>query len=170
VKHLTEDQIQEYLDNSITTGKQEIAAHLDSCQMCQNRVKEYKALFLQLKAAEPEMLSADFTSKVMVNIEAEVPPVESSSVWAIVFSVLGAILGLVSIGYFVNFKPLLEMFKISDAEQYFNRILFDELNGIAGYLNIDIGTVLYVGLALIIIAAIDYIIRHHGRRPVSFLM
>ncbi len=170
MKHLSENEIQEYLDNTISTGKQEMITHLDSCRLCRNRVKEYKALFLQLKKAEPSGLSADFASKVMTKIRAESPTPGHRSVWSLILSITGAIVGLISIGYFGNLKLLLEAFKLLDVRQYLDHVFFDELSAIAGSLNIDLGTILYVGLILIIIAAIDLIIRHNRRRPISFLI
>jgi hypothetical protein len=170
MKHLSENEIQEYLDNTISTGKQEIITHLDSCQLCRNRVNEYEALFLQLKKAEPGGLPADFASSVMTRIEAEAPAPGRRSVWSLILPITGVIVGLISIGYFGNLKLLLEAIKLLDARQYFDRVFFDELSAIAGSLNIDLGTILYVGLMLIIIAAIDIIIRHNRRRPISFLI
>lgn len=170
MKHLSENEIQEYLDNTISTGKQEMITHLDSCQLCRNRVKDYETLFLQLKKAEPDALSFDFVSKVMTKIEAESTITSPRPIWSIVFSVLGAILGLVSIGYFINFKPLLEAVNLSDVQQYLNLVFFHEMRDIAGLFNVDLGTIIYVGLTLLVIAAIDVIIRHNRRRPISFLI
>ncbi len=170
MKHLSENEIQEYLDNSVSAGKQEIITHLDSCQLCQNRVKEYETLFFQLKKAEPAELSPDFTAKVMSKIEAEAPARDPRSVWSIALSIAGVILGLISIGYFINLKPLLETVHLSGVQQYFDHILFSKFSAIAGALNMELSTIIYVGLTLIIIAAIDVIIRHNKRRPISFLV
>jgi hypothetical protein len=170
VNHLSEVQIQEYLDNTIVSGKQDIIAHLDHCPLCRSRVKEYEVLFKQLKKAEPKPLPVDFASKVMKQIEAESSTADRRSAWSVMFAVLGTIIGLISIAYFINFKPVFAFFKLSDIRQYFDRVFLDELNGLARYLNVDIGTILYVGLVLIVIAAIDTIIRHNRRRPISFLI
>jgi hypothetical protein len=170
MKHLSENEIQEYLDNSDSAGRQKIITHLDGCQLCQNRVKEYESLFFHLKKAEPDELSADFTAKVMSKIETEAPAHEPRSAWAMVLSIAGVILGLVSIGYFVNLKPLFETVHLSGIQQYFDTVLFSKLIAIAGALNMELSTIIYAGLTLIIIAAIDVIIRHNRRRPISFLI
>ncbi len=170
MKHLSENEIQEYLDNTDFTGKQEIITHLDGCQLCRNRVKEYETLFFQLEKAEPGELSPDFAAKVMSKIKAEAPARSPRPVWSIALSIAGVILGLVSIGYFVNLAPLLESVKLSGLLQYFDRVLFTRLSAIAGALNMELSTIIYVGLTLIIIAAIDVIIRHSRRRPISFLV
>jgi hypothetical protein len=170
VRHLSEDQIQEYLDNTIVSGKQDIITHLDSCPICRSRVKEYETLFLQIKETEPEFLPADFASKVMTAIETESSGIGQRSTWSVIFVILGTLVGLITIGYFVNLRPLADLFNVSDVRQYCSVILFDGIKDITGLFNVDIGTILYVGLTLIVIAAIDIIIRHNRRRPVSFLI
>jgi hypothetical protein len=170
VNHLSENQIQEYLDNTLVSGKQDIITHLDNCPLCRNRVQEYEALFLQIKEAEPEFLPADFASKVMTAIETESSVTGQRSIWSVIFAILGTIVGLITMGYFINLRPLADLFNLSDVRQYCSVILFDGIKDITGLFNVDIGTILYVGLTLIVIAAIDVIIRHNRRRPVSFLI
>jgi len=170
VKHLSENEIQEYLDNTVSTGKQEIITHLDSCQLCRNRVKEYETLFFQLKKAEPAELSPDFAAKMMAKIKAEVPAPSPRPVWSIILSFAGAILGLVTIFYFINITPLLESIKTSRLQEYINQILLSKIEKITGFFDVDITVIIYTGLTLIIIAAIDYIIRHSKRRPISFMV
>ncbi|MCK5126679.1 MAG: hypothetical protein KAR42_10520 [candidate division Zixibacteria bacterium] len=64
MSHLTDEQIQDFIDNNLDPSG-DIAGHLHSCKKCQQEVENYKALFAGLNT-EPEMtLSADFADMVM---------------------------------------------------------------------------------------------------------
>lgn len=173
MRHLSENEIQQYMDGTISSEKQAFITHLDSCQLCQSRVKQYQLLYGQLAADEPGQLSPDFSKSVMTKIMAE--SVESTvnnrrSVWSLALSFTGIVLSLMTILYFVNMTAFLESIKIPGIQEYFNRILISKIEKLTGFLDVDISMIIYAGLTLIIIAAVDYIIRHSKRRPISFLV
>lgn len=77
--HLTDDQIQQLLDGSLTDANI-VASHLDQCPKCQNEVANYQALFVGLKEEVDFSLSANFADTVLDNIpDLSATPVASAS-------------------------------------------------------------------------------------------
>ncbi|SYZ72659.1 hypothetical protein TRIP_C20774 [Candidatus Zixiibacteriota bacterium] len=62
INHLTDDQIQQFLD-----GSADISAchHLENCSICREHLKVYEGLYNELKRDTPVELSADFPRKIM---------------------------------------------------------------------------------------------------------
>jgi hypothetical protein len=71
-QHLTDDQIQGYLDRSIGQPGL-IEAHLESCPRCRQALVDYEALYSGLNL-EPELgLSANFADSVLAKIPEPIP-------------------------------------------------------------------------------------------------
>lgn len=48
MKHLTDADIQTYLDGNLGDGVRTVEDHLHTCEMCRGHVEEYRALYAQL--------------------------------------------------------------------------------------------------------------------------
>jgi len=71
IEHLTDEQIQDYLDGNIQEGLGEIKEHLAQCEKCRQEVNHYKSLS-QALSVEPEFkLSPNFALEVTAGLEEE---------------------------------------------------------------------------------------------------
>ena len=60
--HLTNEQLNEYLDNEIP-NRAEIKTHLDSCNECAARLSTLQALFMDLDSLPELALSRDLAAR-----------------------------------------------------------------------------------------------------------
>jgi anti-sigma factor RsiW len=66
MKHLTEDQLQEYLDQTLPFGvRRRAEAHLASCDTCAGRLEELKVVFAGLATLPERRLSRDLSAAVL---------------------------------------------------------------------------------------------------------
>lgn len=87
--HLTDDQLQQLLDGSLSNGKT-IASHLGECAECQSALDSYKALYAGLKEEIDFSLSADFADSVIEKIpELTDSPASPATIFKISDGVIG---------------------------------------------------------------------------------
>ncbi len=60
--HLTDEQLNEYLDNE-SSGRSQIEAHLDSCDDCAVRYSTLKTLFTEIESLTELTLTHDFADR-----------------------------------------------------------------------------------------------------------
>ena len=175
LKHLSDTILQDYIDGNLAETEAEVISHLDSCQICQARLKEYKQLYGELDIDPIPSLSKEFSHSVMaqIAIEENSDPVhnEEASGFVIpspVYAVVGAIAALAAIIYFIDLKPLFGVFTGSAISEYISSAILANISKAAEILNFDISLVAMVTLALIIIGGIDYIVKRYKHSTASF--
>ena len=67
-KHLSDEEIQNFLDNSQNTGRSETESHLSSCRACREAVEAYRTVFAGLRSKPQDLLSVEFTDTVMATL------------------------------------------------------------------------------------------------------
>lgn len=71
MKHLSDEEIQDFLDGNLPERNQEIERHLSECESCRVEVKHYRRLAAALAADTGQDLAAGFADRVMVRVSAE---------------------------------------------------------------------------------------------------
>jgi len=72
MSHLTEEQLNLYLDSELSTVERAaVEAHLAGCDACRAELASLQALFTALDALQPEALAADLTPVVLRGMAAE---------------------------------------------------------------------------------------------------
>lgn len=72
MSHLTEEQLNLYLDNELSPGERAtVAAHLASCEACRIELVSMQTLFTALDTLQLETLAADLAPLVLDDIAAE---------------------------------------------------------------------------------------------------
>jgi anti-sigma factor RsiW len=72
MSHLTEEQLNLYLDNELSTSEcAAVEAHLVGCGVCRAELASLQALFTALDAWQPDALAADLTPVVLHAVAAE---------------------------------------------------------------------------------------------------
>ena len=170
MNHLSDTEIQDYLDSNIPGEKTGIHAHLDSCTLCRDKLRQYELLYTGLNADRIPTLRPDFAASVAAAIKDELVVSSRSVIWIILTSVLG-IAGIIACSiYFVNFTRLLSVFRKLSFRNYFEFSFISEYKEHLYSAGIDVNLVVFVALGLIAIGIIDYLVRRHREKPVSFLV
>ena len=69
VKHLDDQQIQMYLDNTLHENKVEFDTHLYTCEDCRQKLAEYREVYQVLEEDLYPSLSANFSKNVMEKLQ-----------------------------------------------------------------------------------------------------
>ena len=98
MKHLTENQLNEYLDGLMEAQEQEhMQAHLSDCGDCRERLAALKAVFQALAVLPEQTPRSDLTPSILQAL----PCSSSGLVWRLVFAVQSGI----SIGFLLLLFP-----------------------------------------------------------------
>jgi len=103
--HLSDEQIQDYLDNRISDNSSSLTNHLSQCAQCRDQLTLYRELYLLLGKDAVPKLSLDFADRVVAQL-----PAAGSRRWEKLESGFIAAIILVTLAvstYFVNPLPLL---------------------------------------------------------------
>jgi len=103
--HLTEEQIQLYLDNKEDTKLSSIRDHLDSCPSCMRNVERYKQLYHALAVDPFPALSEDFSREILSKISGSQK--SRYNIFESGFTIAFFLFGIAASLYFVNPLPFL---------------------------------------------------------------
>jgi hypothetical protein len=175
--HLTDDQLQDFLDSNIP-GSDPIVAHLDGCPRCRQALAAYKGLYSAMEKEAAMELPCDFADAVMERLPQEqaahqlsVPSrLHIKDSMAVFVAVAAAIAAAVYfLGPDVLLKPFTALFGSSQLPE--NQFLTD-VSGYLSQLNFSTLTVIFAILTFAGIGAVDRIIAHRRehRKPISYLI
>ncbi len=94
VAHISDEQIQEYLDNRDSKRDIVLIRHIRQCGECRAKLHHYRLLYRGLVEADEVNLSSDFTARTMKAVRALPEPVEQGN-RGIVWAAIGAIAAMV---------------------------------------------------------------------------
>jgi anti-sigma factor RsiW len=169
MKHLSDEQIQDYLDGNPRKDQIEIEVHLESCGQCREELERYRVLSQTLSEDPGFELSSGFAADVIAGME-------ESAAESFFFKVARVVLWMVGIAvsfgiaiYFTNMKMVVEKFKLMQAE---GQGIFDSIwaalqNLFAGSHN---SLTLFALAALVIvgIALLDRMLKRFHREVTCF--
>lgn len=168
-RHLTEEELQDYLDESPTAERRYIEEHLKSCQLCTKTLKEYKKLYAELKADKGFELSPDFSSSVISRLPKEEVSRSGIRYKTILMAGISLLVMFCTAIYLLNWKGIARF--ISDIiSPYFGTIsAYGELFGrFFANLNINLGLLALSVLVLLVISLLDYILLSRRDKLISF--
>jgi len=105
MNHLSDENLQKYLDKDPKVSKAEVERHLKTCDHCRQNYLVYKQLYAGLANETGFMLSANFSESVISRIKKK-----REKTYSFFESLLLAIAGLFSVGlvfYFTNLGDFL---------------------------------------------------------------
>jgi hypothetical protein len=105
IRHLSDEQIQSYLDKQPNQNIQMIEEHLSACPSCMKSVQEYRQLYTSLETDPFPSLSTDFTERVVSRVSGS-----EESRWQFFesgFIITFFLFGIAAALYFVNPLPFL---------------------------------------------------------------
>ncbi len=65
-RHLTDEEIQSYLDNQLESDAGWVKVHIDECGFCRNQLAQYKSLYAEL-GKEPDYSLSENSMNVVMN-------------------------------------------------------------------------------------------------------
>lgn len=170
LRHLTDDEIQEFLAGNKPKKQEWLSLHLKNCDVCQRHLLRYQNLVTALEKEVEFNLPADFSISVIKKIATE--SVESSQNRLLNFILVAAalLIGMGTALFFTDLKPMLDTFKpLTEMQKYFNfnwlPILIKYVDG----LNLNIGLLGFALLILSVVSAIDHFILQSKHKLTSFL-
>ena len=167
MNHLTDEQLQEYLDNKSGFPDEQVGAHLEACPECREALARYEKLYSVLSVDTAPELPRHFTSSVMTAIEAESSPAVKRPDAVTVFGLVGFLAGITAIAIFADLSPILTWFNLDKVSAWFDQLFVD----IVGMVPVDISIVFMAFFVLAAIGAIDYFIQHRGKgKPATFVV
>jgi hypothetical protein len=148
IKHISDEDIQSYMDGIDMENRAFIEEHLNSCTLCHNTLKAYQEVYQGISNAEIKELSPEFSDRIMADLERKM---ENKSQLKETLSLIGLFLvGSTVSFYFVNpFSSLPNLFKalFSTTIQYIEELL-PTFNGYSSI-------IIMVVLILIIVEVLD---------------
>lgn len=159
IRHLTDEEIQEYLDGTLSQEHSFLVTHLESCDLCQNELRQYKSLYTGLESDFNFNLSPGFSKSVILGLQKELKEKHYVNYWYAFLSIIGIIIGLGTTFYFVDFKPFITVipntFKLQD---YLIPAIYSFLKNYLTGLNINLTLLGFAGLILLVISILDHFI------------
>jgi anti-sigma factor RsiW len=68
LKHLSDDEIQSYLDGTSSEYNEPVAQHLAECEQCRQELQVYRALYGSLSDAPVESLAPGFSDRLLARL------------------------------------------------------------------------------------------------------
>jgi len=170
-EHLTDEQIQDYLDENLSQEQKTIIErHIQTCQKCQTELAQYRNLYTRLKSDVTFDLSPGFSIRVMKTIRAEARKAFLARLWNLLLPVLGIAVGIGAMIYYVDFKPFVKIFADSlNPARYVDSAVVSNLNQILVRLNVNLNLIVFAGLSLLVVILIDQLLSRHKEKFFSYM-
>lgn len=129
MNHLSDEDLQKYLDKDPELNRAQIDRHLKNCDRCRQHYMVYKHLYAGLSDEAGFMLSANFSESVVSRIRKK-----REKTYSFFESVLLAIAGLFSVGlliYFTNLGDIMQSVFKKNAQEIepFLKVIGDAFGG-----------------------------------------
>lgn len=164
-RHLSDDDIQNYLDNNIEIDREAFRNHIDRCPACRHKVTAYQQLYGRLSEDAGFELKPDFAVTVASEITAmKSSPGKKFNLEWIAYTAAAA-LSLAVLFYFVDVKHIFDQYLQVLASPV--SAIISAVNAFAGSLtglarqagaDIDASTIIYPVTILVLVIVIDRMI------------
>jgi len=168
--HLTDEELQNYLDGNISHKQIPIfEQHIESCEKCQSELAQYRSLYAGLKEDVAFNLLPGFSTAVMKAIQAQVRKTWLARLWNVLLPILGVAAGIGVMIYYIDFKPFLKIFSDSlNPSRYFDSAVVSNLNQVLAKLNVNLNIIVFAGLSLLVVILIDHLISRYKLKFISY--
>jgi anti-sigma factor RsiW len=160
-RHLTDDELQSYLDGHPLSDREWVEKHLRVCDRCREELARYEQLYMELAEDKGHELSPDFADSVISRLPERPAPRPRWQPAHILALILGAIAGLSALAYFVGLKATGKSIvgigaRFGEAAALF----YNAALGLLSTLNVDPHLFLYAFLISVFVVTMDYIFPH----------
>lgn len=159
LKHLTDDEIQEYLDGNLSQENALwVKKHLETCPLCQEALQQYQGLYVGLKNDKGFDLSKGFAKSVIKKLPAEGEMESRFNFVNIFLTILGIIISAGVTLYYVDLRPLGRAFSHILPPHEFGSVLVAVIKNLLIGLNGNVGFLIFALLTLLLVAVLDRLI------------
>lgn len=170
IDHLSDEQIQQYLDSGPSAFGDSAEKHLEGCHRCQATLKEYQVLYNRLGRETETLLSPNFTSDTMAKIEALAVPAARLGRPMFYYVVLGVVSCLLAIWYTIDLKAALNAVgSFLLGQNVIESTVGSSLKTVSSQFGDNIGIIIFAALILIGVALTDKLLFRQKLRKVYFL-
>lgn len=170
-KHLTDAEIQDYLDGNTGREDSTAAEHLDSCSLCKKNLELYRCLYSGLSDDAGYELSVDFADKVVSSVGLGYSRDYLKRYASVLVSIIGVVAAIAALYYFTDIPKI-----IAGGAWFgwFDSILkgrtFSSMTGYASSAGNSVSLIVSGGLALVTIWVVDRFMIRSKRRPSSLVI
>ena len=149
MNHLSDEQLQAFLENKNLIGSDEIQEHLKSCEICKINLNAYQKIYDVLKSEPIPELSPDFVQMTIGKLKNT-----KEKKWILLENITISIMFVISLAISVYFLDYLNVII------FFKEIDFSLLTGIGKrVINVLSPNIIYIIAALLITISIELIDR-----------
>ncbi len=165
IMHLSEKNIQEYLDTKL--NKEKVEAHIINCKKCSSLLAEYELFYSELSVDTTPQLPVNFVSQTMDMVRQESIAIESNK-GLYLYSIVSFIGALFFLNYYTGFNLNIFQFELTFINNMFaDWSIFDAL---ARYYQTSaslVNVLLFAGLILLFFALVDSVLSRKRLRKIS---
>ena len=170
-KHLTDTEIQDYLDGNADREESTIAAHLDSCSLCRKNLELYRRLYSGLSDDAGYELSVDFADKVVSSVGL----VESGGFFRryahALVTVIGAVIAFAALYCLTDIPSIIAGGAwLGWFDSILSGRIYSSMTGYASSAGNTVSLIVSGVLALVTIWAVDRFMIRSKRRPSSLVI
>jgi hypothetical protein len=173
-QHLSDEELQRYLDDPLPGDAIRLTAHLAACPACRNELQHYKELYGVLAQAPEVALARGFAKGVVKNIESETLGQLHKRLWQGFVLLFVFLVSVQLCFYYVGPAELLNAFRIFPADKirfaWFDALpQWSPLETARNFLNAwdsKDTLLLMAGLVLLVMSLLDRVIGH-SRKPAA---
>jgi len=170
MRHLTDEEIQAYLDG-IKSGRAEIKpSHLDSCHHCRERLRQFEILYERLAIDETPALSGDFARQVARQARKSPVAAPQRGLRPVLVTMLTALLGVLAISFPAETDRVISFLGLGVVLNYFEVSFIPAVRGLFGHFGVNTTFIVSTVMAIIATIIIDYVIGRYRQRMASFLV
>lgn len=164
-KHLTDEEIQDLLDKHDSKQDIERKHHLKNCQICQESLKQYRTLYVELERAPGFTLPKNFEKSVVSKVIHKQAAPFLSSTMEITLIITGILMALGTTFYLVRVKAFTETIgRIVLPKLAIDTSFIQPIKDLLSGLNGNLVLIPFAVLTLVVVAVLDRIIqklKHH---------
>lgn len=163
VRHLTDEQIQRYLDGDLSHDS-DVAHHLHQCAVCRRKLQLYRQVYAGLEQDVGFQLTPGFAESVMARLVATPEKNSPISLAGLILIICGSVIMTGLALYFLGVRTLTEkLASLSAVAVGFGSSIVESLKAATASLGVTMDVALFTGLILLTFAAIDRILfRYRG--------
>jgi len=160
-QHLSDDEIQDYLDGNNSKNIAEIKSHLQSCEICENKLFLYKNIYTELTKDTDFTLSPQFPQQMASIAQKESPGIFGIRISDTVLSIVLLVLGIGGALLLVDYRAIGNVFtSLNLPKLNFITTIYFSLKSILINSNMNISLVAFAIIILLFIFALDRFILH----------
>lgn len=166
--HLTDDEVQSYLDNPSSTEKFQIESHIENCTRCERLLLHYKNIFESLEIDPNFRLPKSFAKTVASKVFDQGTPLFTPRT-ELLMIITGVLMVLGAMIFFVDLKPIAQSLQKMTLQKIdIIGPIVEPLKNLLAGLNGSVALLPFAGLALAFVAIIDRLIQKHKRHKLTF--